>query len=113
MKLHSLHPHVLSFGGAAVSYTHLFQKLVNQGMIQGRSNFVYRIKDTNTFVSLNLKDQYEVTPVSYTHLLKVPSSLRKFSLMYAFAESAICWYLAASRPVAAAISRIMKASITQ
>ena len=29
-------------------------------MIQGRSNFVYRIKDTNTFVSLNLKDQYEV-----------------------------------------------------
>ena len=40
-----------------------FQKLVNQGMIQGRSNFVYRIKDTNTFVSLNLKDQYEVTPI--------------------------------------------------
>ncbi|MGL5957123.1 MAG: leucine--tRNA ligase [Phocaeicola sp.] len=38
-----------------------FQKLVNQGMIQGRSNFVYRIKDTNTFVSLGLKDQYEVT----------------------------------------------------
>lgn len=40
-----------------------FQKLVNQGMIQGRSNFVYRIKDTNTFVSLNLKDQYETTPL--------------------------------------------------
>ena len=40
-----------------------FQKLVNQGMIQGRSNFVYRIKDTNTFVSLNLKDRYEVTPI--------------------------------------------------
>ena len=38
-----------------------FQKLVNQGMIQGRSNFVYRIKDTNTFVSLHLKDQYETT----------------------------------------------------
>ena len=38
-----------------------FKKLVNQGMIQGRSNFVYRIKDTNTFVSLNLKDQYETT----------------------------------------------------
>ena len=32
-------------------------------MIQGRSNFVYRIKETNTFVSLNLKDQYEVTPI--------------------------------------------------
>ena len=40
-----------------------FRKLINQGMIQGRSNFVYRIKDTNTFVSLNLKDQYEVTPI--------------------------------------------------
>ena len=40
-----------------------FKKLINQGMIQGRSNFVYRIKETNTFVSLNLKDQYEVTPI--------------------------------------------------
>ena len=40
-----------------------FQKLINQGMIQGRSNFVYRIKDTNTFVSYNLKDQYDVTPL--------------------------------------------------
>ena len=40
-----------------------FQKLVNQGMIQGRSNFVYRIKNTNTFVSLGLKDQYDVTPI--------------------------------------------------
>lgn len=40
-----------------------FKKLINQGMIQGRSNFVYRIKDTNTFVSLNLKDGYEVTPI--------------------------------------------------
>ncbi|MFA6780186.1 MAG: class I tRNA ligase family protein, partial [Paludibacteraceae bacterium] len=40
-----------------------FQKLINQGMIQGRSSFVYRIKDTNTFVSFNLKDKYEVTPI--------------------------------------------------
>ena len=40
-----------------------FAKLVNQGMIQGRSNFVYRIKDTNTFVSLGLKDQHDVTPI--------------------------------------------------
>ena len=40
-----------------------FQKLINQGMIQGRSNFVYRIKDTNTFVSLNLSKQYDVTPL--------------------------------------------------
>ena len=40
-----------------------FRKLVNQGMIQGRSNFVYRIQGTNRFVSLGLKDQYEVTPI--------------------------------------------------
>jgi leucyl-tRNA synthetase len=40
-----------------------FKKLINQGMIQGRSNFVYRIKDTNTFVSLGLKSQYDVTPI--------------------------------------------------
>ncbi len=40
-----------------------FRKLVNQGMIQGRSNFVYRIKDTNTFVSYGLKKDYDVTPI--------------------------------------------------
>ena len=40
-----------------------FKKLVNQGMIQGRSNFVYRIKDSNTFVSLNLKNEYETTSI--------------------------------------------------
>ncbi|MBR3831163.1 MAG: leucine--tRNA ligase [Muribaculaceae bacterium] len=40
-----------------------FKKLVNQGMIQGRSNFVYRIKDTNTFVSYNLRKDYQVTPI--------------------------------------------------
>ena len=40
-----------------------FKKLVNQGMIQGRSNFVYRIKDTNTFVSLGLAKNYDVTPL--------------------------------------------------
>ncbi len=40
-----------------------FKKLVNQGMIQGRSNFVYRIKDTNTFVSKGLKGDYQVTPI--------------------------------------------------
>jgi leucyl-tRNA synthetase len=40
-----------------------FNKLINQGMIQGRSNFVYRIKDTNTFVSLGLKDKYDTTPL--------------------------------------------------
>ncbi len=40
-----------------------FQKLVNQGMIQGRSNFVYRITGTNTFVSYNLKDKYETQKI--------------------------------------------------
>ena len=40
-----------------------FHKLINQGMIQGRTSFVYRIKDTNTFVSAGLKDQYETTPI--------------------------------------------------
>jgi leucyl-tRNA synthetase len=40
------------------------QKLVNQGMIQGRSNFVYRIKDTNKFVSMVLKHQYETTALN-------------------------------------------------
>ena len=40
-----------------------FKKLVNQGMIQGRTNFVYRIKGTNTFVSKGLADQYDTTPI--------------------------------------------------
>lgn len=40
-----------------------FKKLINQGMIQGRSNFVYRIKNTNRFVSYNLKKDYDTTPI--------------------------------------------------
>ena len=40
-----------------------FRKLINQGMIQGRSNFVYRIYDTTTFVSFGLKDNYDTTPL--------------------------------------------------
>ncbi len=40
-----------------------YRKLVNQGMIQGRSNFVYRIKDTNTFVSAGLRKEYDTTPI--------------------------------------------------
>ena len=40
-----------------------FKKLVNQGMIQGRSNFVYRIKNTNTFVSYGLKEKYDTTEI--------------------------------------------------
>lgn len=40
-----------------------FRKLINQGMIQGRSNFVYRIKNTNRFVSCGLKDKYDTTEI--------------------------------------------------
>jgi leucyl-tRNA synthetase len=40
-----------------------FRKLINQGMIQGRSNFVYMIPGTNKFVSAGLRDQYETIPV--------------------------------------------------
>lgn len=40
-----------------------FKKLINQGMIQGRSNFVYRVKGTNKFVSLGLKDKYDVQEI--------------------------------------------------
>ena len=40
-----------------------FRKLINQGMIQGRSNFVYMIPGTNKFVSAGLKDRYETIPV--------------------------------------------------
>ena len=40
-----------------------FKKLVNQGMIQGRSNFVYRIVGTNKFVSLGLKSEYDTQEI--------------------------------------------------
>lgn len=40
-----------------------FKKLINQGMIQGRSNFVYRIKNSKKFVSYNLRNQYETSPI--------------------------------------------------
>ncbi|MDR3350373.1 MAG: leucine--tRNA ligase [Prevotellaceae bacterium] len=51
------------FDTGAVCEDEPFRKLINQGMIQGRSSFVYRIQNSNTFVSLNLKDRYEVTPL--------------------------------------------------
>ena len=46
-----------------VSEQEPFKKMINQGMILGRSNFVYRIKDTNKFVSHGLKTQYETTAI--------------------------------------------------
>lgn len=51
------------FDLGAVCEDEPFRRLVNQGMIQGRSSFVYRIKNTNTFVSFGLKDQYDVQPI--------------------------------------------------
>lgn len=52
--------HKVLFDLGHVSTKEPFQKLVNQGMIQGRSNFVYRVAGENKYVSLGLKDQYEV-----------------------------------------------------
>ncbi|MDR2496656.1 MAG: leucine--tRNA ligase [Tannerellaceae bacterium] len=49
------------FDTGAVCEDEPFRKLINQGMIQGRSSFAYRINGTNTFVSYNLKDRYETT----------------------------------------------------
>lgn len=49
------------FDIGVVSIEEPFSKMINQGMIQGRSNFVYRIKGANTFVSHGLKDQYETS----------------------------------------------------
>ena len=46
-----------------IGFDEPFKRLINQGMIQGSSRFVYRIKDTNTFVSKGLKDGYDTTPI--------------------------------------------------
>ncbi len=46
-----------------VSSEEPFAKLINQGMIQGRSNFVYRVKGTQKYVSYNLRKQYDTTPL--------------------------------------------------
>ncbi len=68
-----------------------FKKLINQGMIQGRSNFVYRIKGTNKFVSLNLKKDYDVTDIHvdvnivHNDILDI-EAFRKWNPEYANAE---------------------------
>jgi leucyl-tRNA synthetase len=51
------------FDIGAVCQQEPFKKLINQGMIQGRSNFVYRIKGTNRFVSYNLKNDHDTTEI--------------------------------------------------
>ena len=68
-----------------------FRKLINQGMIQGRSNFVYRIIGTNTFVSCGLKDQYQTTEIhadiSLVHNDRLDTeAFRKWMPEYADAE---------------------------
>jgi leucyl-tRNA synthetase len=47
------------FDHGFVGFDEPFHKMINQGMILGRSSFVYRIKDTNTFVSAEQKDQHD------------------------------------------------------
>ena len=51
------------FDMGLVSEQEPFKKMINQGMILGRSNFAYRVKDTNTFVSHGLKDQHETSAI--------------------------------------------------
>jgi leucyl-tRNA synthetase len=51
------------FDLGVVNFEEPFRKLINQGMIQGRSNFVYRVKGTNKFVTLSKKDDYDVTSI--------------------------------------------------
>ncbi|MEE1271788.1 MAG: leucine--tRNA ligase [Bacteroidales bacterium] len=51
------------FDIGAVCKEEPYQKLINQGMIQGRSNFVYRVKGTNKYVSYNLKGEFETDPL--------------------------------------------------
>ena len=51
------------FDMGLVSEQEPFKKMINQGMILGRSNFAYRVKDTNTFVSYGLKDHHETTAI--------------------------------------------------
>jgi len=59
--LYSRFWHKVLFDYGLVPTSEPFRKLVNQGMIQGRSNFVYRINGTETFVSHGLKNEYETT----------------------------------------------------
>jgi leucyl-tRNA synthetase len=68
-----------------------FKKLINQGMIQGRSNFVYRIKNSNKFVSLNLKDNYDASAIHvdvnivHNDILDI-EAFKKWNPEYASAE---------------------------
>jgi leucyl-tRNA synthetase len=61
--LYSRFWHRFLFDRGLVTTEEPFKKLINQGMIQGRSSIVYRITNTNRFVSHGLKDNYETTPL--------------------------------------------------
>lgn len=61
--LYSRFWHRFMFDRGLVSTEEPFKKLINQGMIQGRSSIVYRVVNTNRFVSAGLKDNYETTPI--------------------------------------------------
>ena len=49
------------FDKKLIAFDEPFKKLINQGMILGRSNFVYRINNSNTFVTKSKKDDYKTT----------------------------------------------------
>lgn len=51
------------FDQGYISFDEPFAKMINQGMILGRSSFVYRIKDTNKFVTSSMKNEYDVTAI--------------------------------------------------
>ena len=51
------------FDQVYISFDEPFAKMINQGMILGRSSFVYRIKDSNKFVTLSKKKDFDVTPI--------------------------------------------------
>ena len=55
--------HKVLFDLGFVNTSEPFKKLVNQGMILGRSNFVYRIKDSNKYVSYNLRKDHDYTKI--------------------------------------------------
>ncbi|MEM7548679.1 MAG: leucine--tRNA ligase [Bacteroidota bacterium] len=61
--LYSRFWHKVLFDLGYVSTDEPFQRLINQGMIQGRSNFVYRVKNTNTFVSHGLRKDHDSIPM--------------------------------------------------
>ncbi len=74
-----------------IGFDEPFKKLLNQGMIQGSSRFVYRVHGTNQFVSFGLKDQYQVDAIHadvnfVDGLVLDQQAFRKWKAEYANAE---------------------------